>query len=100
MSGGQLINQNLFTENFETFPLTQFTTTGFGVTANPNTTYYQQGIQSVHLTHGNIIDGQLAMTNSINLTGITNPKLFYQICATEGSWDFGYIQYSVDGGTN
>ncbi len=42
----------------------------------------------------------LELNGALDLTGATNPKLaFYQICKTEGGYDFGYVEYSTDGGT-
>ncbi len=100
-TGGQYLNQSIFTETFETFPLTNMTVTGSGVTAAANTTYYSQGTQSVLLTHGNNIDGQLAQTSSIDLSTLQNPTLtFSHICGLEDGFDYGYVQYSTDGGTS
>ena len=100
-SGGILVGQSIVSEKFETFPLTQFTVTGTGVTATQNTTYFEEGSSSVLLTHSNSINGQLTTTNAINLSTYSNPKLsFYHICALEKTYDFGYVEYSTDGGTS
>ena len=100
-TGGILVGQTIVNERFETFPLTQFGVTGSGVTVAPNTTYYQQGIQSGHLTHGNSIDGQLALTTGINLSQIQNPTLsFNQIVALEQCCDSACVQFSTNGGAS
>lgn len=93
-------NVSLYSEPFEAFPLTQFATGGSGVTAAQSTTYYSQGTSSVRLTYANSANGSLAMTSDINLSSYNAPQLqFSHICATEGSYDYGYVQYSTDGGT-
>src|SRR5690349_11794133 len=83
-----------FTETFEVFPLTQWTTTGTGVTSAQNTTYYQEGSSSVQLTYLANANGHLTMSNSINLSTITSPKLtFWQIVASEANLDFTAVEY-------
>ena len=100
-SGGKLLDQTIFSEMFEGSPLAQFTLSGSGVTATQNTTYYQQGSSSVRLSYVNNAVGQMAMTSSVNLTQYQNPKLsFYQICATEDQYDYGFVEWSGDGGTS
>ncbi|MBS1615500.1 MAG: hypothetical protein JST06_05215, partial [Bacteroidetes bacterium] len=88
-----------FSDMFENFPLTQWTTTGTGVTYNQSTTYYQQGSSSIWMSYNTNSDANLEMANNINLTQFGSPVLyFYQICATEAYYDYGYIQYSTDNG--
>ncbi len=90
-----------FNENFETFPLTQFSVSGSGYTATQNSTYNEQGASSVLFTTSSTsAQGALTMNNGINLLSLTNPKFsFYHICATETGADYGYVQYSTNGGT-
>ncbi len=102
-SGGLIPGQNIFTETAEVFPFTQFTSTGTNVTASQNTTYFQQGAASIHLTHGASANGSIESPN-IALTSFTNPSLtFYQIAGLDASAtshrDVGYVEYSTDGGT-
>ena len=99
-SGGTLPDQTIFTETFETFPLTQFALGGTGTTLNQNTTYFSQGASSAKLTGSATTNsGWIAMTADINLTNYTSPILsFDHICATESGFDFGYIEYSVNSG--
>jgi hypothetical protein len=90
----------LFRDTFETFPLTQWTTTGTNITAAQDVNYYKEGSSSVGLTYTTNADGQLTMTDSVDLSKYSSPMLsFYQICATEASWDYGYVQYSTDNGS-
>lgn len=90
----------IFLENFETFPFSQFTVTGTGVTSAQNTTYFRQGANSDQLTYAASSDGALAMVSDVNLSTYNSPKLtFFQICATEPGYDYGYVQYSTDGGS-
>jgi hypothetical protein len=88
-----------FSETFEVFPLTKFTETGTGVTINQNTTYYQQGVSSTRLSIGINANGSMEATSDVNLSSFNNPTLtFYHICATEGGFDYGFAEYSTDGG--
>ncbi len=98
---------DVLTENFEGSPTSQFTlvNTSGTYTATQNSTYYAQGASSVLFTTASTsANGSLQQTNPINLTPYsTGVKLsFKQICAMEGSlssYDFGYVEYSTDGGT-
>ena len=101
-SGG---SGDLFRERFNAFPISKFTITGTGVTENSNTTYYQDAPSSVHLTHGNSISsvspGSYEMTNNINLSLYSNSVLtFYHIAGLEDGFDYGFVEYTTDGGTN
>ncbi|MFT3908118.1 MAG: hypothetical protein QM737_01725 [Ferruginibacter sp.] len=102
VTGGLIPNQSIFSETFETFPLTQFSVTGSGVVATQNGTYFYQPSNSVLLTHGNSSNGSIESGN-IPLTNFTNPSLsFYQIAGLEASstthWDVGYVEYTTDPG--
>jgi hypothetical protein len=104
-SGG---NGTFFNERFETFPISKFVVTGSGVTENQNSTYFSEGSRSVLLTYTNNIStaspGSYETSSNINLSLYNNPELsFSQICALETStfgtdFDFGFIEYSTDGG--
>lgn len=90
----------LFNETFEIFPFSQFTVTGTGVTSAQNTTYFRQGANSDLLTYATSADGALSMASDVNLSTMNSPKLsFFSICATEPGYDYGYVQYSTDGGS-
>lgn len=101
-SGGNIPNQTIFLQQFESFPLGNMTVGGTGVTASQNTIYYQQGTSSLWLTHGdNVADGHIA-TSSMNLSLFTNPVLnFSHIAALESpltTFDRGLVEYSTNGG--
>jgi len=104
-SGGNIPGVAAFTETFETFPLTQFSTQVLAgsLTVNQNTTYYSQGSSSVHLIPGNSTNAGI-QSSVINLTNFTSPTLtFSHICGMESSttaFDFGYIEYSTNGGAS
>lgn len=98
-----------FTENFNSFPISKFVITGSGVTENQSNTYYFSAGSSVRLTHGNSISnaspGSYEMSNAIDMTQYSNAVLtFRHICGLENTgsadWDFGYVEYSTDNGTN
>ena len=91
---------NLFTENFETYPLTQFAFTGTGVTSGQNTTNRHTGVSANAMTYLASCDGNIAMTSDVSLATKLNPKLdFWHICSSENSFDWGRIEYSLNGGT-
>lgn len=101
---------DFFRERFEIFPISKFVVTGSGITENQSLTYYQEGTSAVRLTHvNNISDASPAayeLSNNLNLSLYSNPVLTFQhICALETNstgtldWDFGYVEYSTDGGT-
>lgn len=98
-----------FTENFNSFPISKFVVTGTGVTENQSSTYYFSAGSSVRLTHVNSISNaspaSYELTNGIDMTQYSNAVLtFRHICALENTgsadWDFGYVEYSTDDGTN
>ncbi|WP_165917314.1 PKD domain-containing protein, partial [Flaviaesturariibacter aridisoli] len=88
-----------FVERFETFPVTTFAATA-PLTATQSTTYFAEGASSVRLAYTANIDAAYAMTQNFNLTGYTGAQLtFSHILATETGLDYGYVQYSNDGGS-
>jgi hypothetical protein len=97
-----------YVEGFETFPLTNWSVlnTAGTFTAAQNTTYFSQGVSSVLFNTASFnADGALQMTSNIDLTALgANPQLtFSHICGLEDNltaFDFGYVEYSTNGGTN
>ena len=88
-----------YKEGFEVFPFSGFAMSGTGVTPTQTATYYSEGMNALRLVPVNSASGLYAMTTSIDLSLLTNPKLrFSHICATEANADFGRIQYSLDNG--
>jgi hypothetical protein len=62
--------------------------------------YFAEGTAAVLFnTTSNSSNAAYQMTSSIDLTTTRNPVLtFKHICATEAGFDYGFVQYSVDGG--
>lgn len=86
-------------EGFETFPAAGWGTSGSGVTAATNTEYYAEGTRSVRLSYAVDASGQYGMTSDINLALTPNATLSFQhICALEQGWDYGFVDYSTNGG--
>ncbi len=111
VNGGLIPGVTLFQEKFNTFPIDtgkSFRMFGAGMTATQNTTYFQEGGSSVLLTYINSLSDASNygyVSDTINLTGITNPVLsFHHIAALEGSatsnFDFGRVEYSTNGGVS
>ncbi|MBL0050350.1 MAG: hypothetical protein IPP29_01905 [Bacteroidetes bacterium] len=97
----------VFSEPMETFPLTQFGLTNITgtYTATQNSTFFAQGASSVLFTTTSLsASAFIGTTSNINLTPYTTAQLtFKHIAAMEGpttSFDFGFVEYSIDGGTN
>ena len=105
------INNNnavtVFNEGFETNTTTTFafaTSGSAGVYIEP---YFTEGSSSRSLVGSGDLDwtnGNTRMTlanNTIDLSQYSSATLtFDHICASEAGYDFGYVQYSLDGGAN
>jgi hypothetical protein len=86
-------------QGFEIFPAAGWGTGGTAVSAGTNTTYFAEGARSVLLTHDIDADGQYGMTSNLDLTTVPNAILkFSHICALEQGYDYGYVEYSTNGG--
>ena len=49
--------------------------------------------------YGTSLDSSLTLTDALDLGGYSDITLsFDDRCATEAGWDFGYVDYSIDGG--
>jgi hypothetical protein len=69
-------------------------------TITNNSTYFAQGTGSVKFTVPNGSDEWLSLNENVNLVGASSATLtFSHIAATEGGYDFGYVEYSTDGGS-
>ena len=97
VSGGILTN--LFVEKYNNGLTPSFTS---NVLTNViSNTYYSEGTGSIYLTQGSGKTGYYTLNNSIDLTNSTSNTLsFKHICATETGSDYGYIEYSTNGGTS
>ncbi|WP_127846740.1 T9SS type B sorting domain-containing protein [Psychroflexus aestuariivivens] len=97
--GVSSLNAQVFSEDFES---------GLGTFSNDaangsdwviNTSFFQEGVQSAHNQYLDDENNILFVTNSLDLTGLTNPQLsFWHIAKTEGGWDEAFVEISTDGG--
>ena len=86
-------------EGFEVFPAAGWSTSGTAVSSGTNSTYFVEGARSVRLTYTEDASGQYGMTSNIDLTSVPNATLkFSHICALEQGYDYGFVDYSVNGG--
>ncbi|RYE01883.1 MAG: hypothetical protein EOP50_01250, partial [Sphingobacteriales bacterium] len=89
-----------FRERFEVFPVTTFSAAS-PITATQNTTYFAEGTSSVRLEYTAGMDAAYSMTQNFNLSAYPSAQLtFSHIAGTEAGWDYGYVQYSTNGGTS
>jgi hypothetical protein len=107
--GSYTISSTPYTQGFETFPASDFSASGSGITAATNTTYYAEGTKSVLVTYTSGLtttstNNAYQQTASVNLSTYSSATLnFKHICALEGpttSYDVGYVQYSSNGGSS
>ncbi len=96
-----------YTEPFESasFPLTSFVVSGTSATADQSLTYFSEGSSSLRFnTTATSATALLTGNTNINLAGLTSATLsFSHQTLMEGpssSYDYGYVEYSVDGGVN
>ena len=100
LTGGVTTGVNVLPESFESGASPIFASST-GVTAASNSTYYGQGAKSVLLTYANSsTTGAYSLSQNIDLTKFSAATVsFKQICATETGSDYGYVQYSTNGGS-
>jgi len=106
-SGGSVSGLSILSDGFETYPSTNFSSSGTSCVPSSNTTYYVEGSKSVLLTYPGTTTRSTSATvnsyvlqNNINLTAYSAAQLtFSHICSTESGLDFGYVEYSTDGGS-
>ena len=98
-AGGNFV-QNAYTQNMEGAP-SEFGVTG-GATATLDNTYYSQGSTSLLFTTANTsANERLTLNQNVDLNGATSATVsFSHIAAMEQGWDFGFVEYSNDGGAN
>jgi hypothetical protein len=96
----------VFEEGFETNPVTKFNLQASGSGEFYVEPYYTEGISGISLVGAGDIDfsngnTRITLANSIDLSQYASATLtFDHICASEATYDFGYVQYSLDGGTS
>jgi hypothetical protein len=92
---------NVVAETMETFPQSTFTVAGTSATFVQNSTFQSQGSNSgVFKTTAFSTTVTLASSSNINLSGYNTPKLIFSHIAALETVDPGYLDYSIDGGTN
>lgn len=102
---GGLTTVTSLSDGFETFPSSNFSANGSGITAAQNNTYYSHGSNSVQLTYTASLttsstNNSYQLGSNIDLTGLDSAKLtFNHIGAFENNLDYGYVQYSTNGGS-
>lgn len=100
-TGGASTNP-IFTQTMDVLAA-NFISTANAIVTN-NTTYYAQGTGSILFsTTATSASESLALNQNIDLTGATAASVsFSHIAAMEGSsfsYDYGYVEYSTDGGS-
>jgi hypothetical protein len=101
-SGGAVSGQPILTDGFNAFT-TQFVYDSTSGTYSATlSNYYAEGVSSILLnTTSTSANGFLRTANNIDLTPYTSAVLtFKHICATEAGYDFGYVEYSTNGGSS
>ena len=101
---GGLVSQQAMNNTMDVLP-SNFTASGGGASATLNTDYYAQGTGSVLFDTANTsANAKYAMNTDLDLSNSSAATLsFSHIAAMEGSftsYDYGYVEYSIDGGTN
>jgi len=95
ITGGTI--SNIFVEKFNNGLSSSFTQS---VLTGAISTYYSEGTGSAYLTQASGKTGYYT-SNAIDLTNSSSIKLtFKHICATEAGFDYGYVEYSPNGGTS
>ena len=107
LTGGVTAGMNILSEPFE-IASPVFSNTS-GATISQSSTYFTQGGSAVRIAYGNSLSSSTAGTYEINqnidlskfaTSGTDTVTLsFKQICATEQASDYGYVEYSTNGGT-
>ncbi|WP_353084964.1 GEVED domain-containing protein [Flavobacterium sp.] len=96
-AGGNFV-QNAYTQTMEVSP-SEFGVTG-GASATLDNTYYSQGSSSLLFTTANTdANERLTLNQNVDLNGATSATVtFSHIAGMEQGWDFGFVQYSSNGG--
>lgn len=99
-----VFSSNKYANSFET-GITDFATSSVSGTPSltQNATYYSSGTKSMYFnTASTSADVSASLNSNVNLSGASSAVLtFSHIAAMEGpttSYDYGYVQYSTDGG--
>lgn len=98
-TGGDFI-QNAFSNLMDTVP-SNFTVSS-NATSSLNTTYFTQGTGSLLFNTSSFsATATYELNQNIDLSSATNASVtFSHIAAMEAGYDYGYVEYSTDGGTS
>jgi len=95
---GGVFSSNAFAETMDVLP-TNFVSSANATVTN-NTDYYVQGNGSTLFTTGTSAVATFALNQNIDLSGAASASVtFSHIAATEAGFDYGYVEYSTDGGS-
>jgi hypothetical protein len=96
-AAGGVFSNSLLSQTMDFLPA-NFISSANATIAN-NTTYFAQGTGSVRFTVPTSGNDWLALNQNVNLVGASSATLtFSHIAAMEDGYDFGYVEYSTDGG--
>ena len=97
-AAGGVFSNSLLSQTMDFLPA-NFISSANATIAN-NTTYFAQGTGSVRFTAPSNANDWLALNQNVNLVGASSATLtFSHIAAIEDGYDFGYVEYSTDGGS-
>ncbi|MCD9853447.1 fibronectin type III domain-containing protein [Epilithonimonas sp. JDS] len=97
---------SLIKEGFETAVSDYFSLNATGSGSFYTEPYFTEGTQAISLEGAGVVDNaagntRIVLTNSIDLSQYASAQLtFDHICASEAGFDYGYVEYSTNGGTN
>lgn len=100
--GDSTIWPSNYSNSFETTILQGFvkSSTAGSVTETISNTVASEGSKALKVTHGNNATGYITLQNSLDLSRFTQPYLtFDHIAALEAEYDFGFVEYSINGGS-
>ena len=87
------------TEGFEAGLVSLTNDTGNGVDWTISTSYFSEGAQSAYNAYASS-NNNILVSGVLDISGLTAPRLtFDHIAKTEGTYDFCYVEVSVDGST-
>ena len=95
---GGVFSNAMLSQSMDVLPSNFISSANANITNN--TTYFAQGTGSVRFTVPSSGNDWLALNQNVNLVGASSATLtFSHIAATEDGYDFGYVEYSTNGGS-
>ncbi len=96
---GGVFSNAMLSQSMDVLPSNFISSANANITNN--TTYFAQGTGSVLFTVPSSANDWLALNQNVNLVGASSATLtFSHIAATEDGYDFGYVEYSTNGGVS